>query len=94
LINYILANNLYHKEYVENYTNATFLINEGFSFDDETGLFSGVQDDPARNAKGYNQSHLAVPERRGRQNPERPDHGGPQLRPADHEEVLCQVLFG
>ncbi len=54
LIQYILANNLWHKEYVENYTNATFLINEGFSFDDATGLFSGVQDDPARNAKKYN----------------------------------------
>ena len=56
LIQYILANNLYHQEYVENYTNATFLINEGFDFDDVTGLFSGVQDDPARNAKGYDQS--------------------------------------
>ena len=56
LINYILKNNLYHKEYVEHYTNATYLINEGFDFDEETGLFSGVQDDPARNAKRYDQS--------------------------------------
>jgi formate dehydrogenase-N alpha subunit len=56
LIQYILKNKLYHKEYVENYTNASFLINEGFSFDDVTGLFSGVQDDPARSAKKYNQA--------------------------------------
>jgi anaerobic selenocysteine-containing dehydrogenase len=48
LINYILENELYHKEYVQNYTNASFLMNEGFEFDEETGLFSGVADDPVR----------------------------------------------
>jgi formate dehydrogenase major subunit len=56
LINYVLQNNLFHQEYVEHYTNATYLINEGFTFDEETGLFSGVQDDPGRNAKRYDQS--------------------------------------
>jgi formate dehydrogenase major subunit len=39
MINYILQNNLYHKEYVQAYTNASFLIGEGFTFVD--GLFSG-----------------------------------------------------
>lgn len=53
LINYILENELYHKEYVENYTNASFLINEGFEFDEETGLFSGAFDDPVRKAISY-----------------------------------------
>ena len=38
-INYILQNNLQHKEYVENYTNASFIVKEGYSFKD--GLFSG-----------------------------------------------------
>ncbi len=56
MINYILRNNLYHEEYVVNYTNASFLVNEDFTWDDNTGLFSGVQDNPARNAKGYNQA--------------------------------------
>ncbi len=56
LIQYILQHNLYHKEYVENYTNATFLVNEGFKFDDITGLFSGVADDPSRSAKKYNRA--------------------------------------
>jgi formate dehydrogenase major subunit len=56
LIQYILANKLYHEEYVLNYTNASFLIHEDFSWDDATGLFSGVQDNPARSAKGYNQA--------------------------------------
>lgn len=54
LINYIFENELYHKEYVEHYTNASFLIEEAFDFDEETGLFSGVEDDPVRDAKKYN----------------------------------------
>jgi len=53
LINYILENELYHEEYVKHYTNATYLINEDFDFDEEEGLFSGVDDDPDRNAKMY-----------------------------------------
>jgi len=39
MINYIIQNNLYHKEYVLGYTNASYLIAEGFDFKD--GLFSG-----------------------------------------------------
>ena len=53
LMNYILQNDLCHREYVEHYTNASFLINEGFDFDEESGLFSGVEDDPVRSAKKY-----------------------------------------
>lgn len=56
LIAYILDNELYHKEYVEHYTNAAYLVHEGFEFDEETGLFSGIEDDPARNAKKYDLS--------------------------------------
>ncbi len=39
LINHVLQNNLYHAEYVKNYTNASFIVKEGFAFTD--GLFSG-----------------------------------------------------
>ncbi|HKF77491.1 MAG TPA: molybdopterin-dependent oxidoreductase, partial [Candidatus Dormibacteraeota bacterium] len=39
LINYVLQNNLFHADYVANYTNASFLVKEGYSFQD--GLFSG-----------------------------------------------------
>jgi formate dehydrogenase major subunit len=39
LINYVLQNKLFHEEYVANYTNASFLVKEGYSFQD--GLFSG-----------------------------------------------------
>ncbi len=56
LINYILENERYHKDYVLHYTNASFLINPDFSFDEETGFFSGVQDDNIRNAKKYDQT--------------------------------------
>ncbi len=39
MIKYILDNNLYHEEYVAEHTNAPFLINPDFGFDD--GLFVG-----------------------------------------------------
>lgn len=39
LINYVLQNNLYHHDYVANYTNAAFIIDDGFDFND--GIFSG-----------------------------------------------------
>ena len=39
MINYIIQNKLYHEEYVVSYTNASYLIAEGFDFQD--GLFSG-----------------------------------------------------
>src|SRR5689334_20881772 len=39
LINYVLQNNLFHDVYVRNYTNVSFLVKDGFSFND--GLFSG-----------------------------------------------------
>ncbi len=42
LINYILQNDLYFKDYVLNYTNASFLVNEDFKGPDQLGgLFSG-----------------------------------------------------
>src|SRR5438270_923474 len=43
LINYVLQNNLFHDEYVRNYTNASFIVKKEFSFND--GLFSGYNKD-------------------------------------------------
>jgi formate dehydrogenase major subunit len=44
LINYVLQNELYFKEYVVRYTNAPFLVNENFKGADEGGgLFSGFE---------------------------------------------------
>ena len=42
VVNYLLANNKIHAEYVKAYTNATFLIKPEFKFDD--GLFSGYDE--------------------------------------------------
>ncbi len=39
LINYLLANDKIQHEYVKHYTNAAFLVNENYTFDE--GLFSG-----------------------------------------------------
>ncbi len=39
MMNYILSNKKYHKEYVANYTNASFILGSKFDFKD--GLFSG-----------------------------------------------------
>src|SRR5215510_2295482 len=39
LINYVLEKNLIHYEYVRNYTNASFIVKDGFGFNE--GLFSG-----------------------------------------------------
>jgi len=42
LINYIVENNLMFKEYVVNYTNASFLVGAGFDFNE--GMFSGFDE--------------------------------------------------
>src|SRR5467141_2969417 len=50
LINYVIRNNLYHEQYVRYYTNASFLVKEGFAFTD--GLFSGYD----KATRSYNTS--------------------------------------
>jgi len=45
LINYTLANNRIAKEYVVNYTNASFLIRDDFTMPEEDGVFSGFHAD-------------------------------------------------
>lgn len=44
LMKYIMDNNLWQKEYVLNYTNAAYLVNPAYKFDDVTGLFSTWDD--------------------------------------------------
>ncbi|OIJ11639.1 formate dehydrogenase-N subunit alpha [Anaerobacillus arseniciselenatis] len=50
LIHYAIENDLIHKEYVVNYTNASFLVNEDYQFND--GIFSGYDE----NSRSYDQS--------------------------------------
>ena len=42
MINYILENHLYHEEYVANYTNASYILSDAYSFED--GIFSGYDE--------------------------------------------------
>jgi len=42
MINYILENELYHKEYVLNYTNASYIVDDNFSYKD--GIFNGYDE--------------------------------------------------
>ncbi|HLV88995.1 MAG TPA: formate dehydrogenase-N subunit alpha [Candidatus Sulfotelmatobacter sp.] len=51
LINYALANNRFNQEYLVNYTNAAFIVKEGFKLP-EDGLYSGFD----ANAKTYDKS--------------------------------------
>jgi len=53
MMNYILSNDKYHKEYAANYTNASFIVGSKFDFKD--GLFSGY--DPK--TKKYDKSFWA-----------------------------------
>ena len=41
MLNYLLQNDYIHDEYVSWYTNAGYVIKEGFDFDTATGVFSG-----------------------------------------------------
>ena len=46
LINYVLQNELYFKEYVQAYTNATFLVRDEYrDAEDLDGVFSGLKAD-------------------------------------------------
>lgn len=41
LVKYVMENNRWQPEYVLNYTNASYLMGDGFGFDASVGLFSG-----------------------------------------------------
>lgn len=55
VINYTLQNNRYHEEYLKLFTNAPFIIKEGFKLPEDDGLFSGF--DPKK--KEYDKSSWA-----------------------------------
>src|SRR5438046_761540 len=45
LINYALQNRRFQEDYVRLHTNAPFIVRDGFTFDEKTGLFSGWDPD-------------------------------------------------
>jgi formate dehydrogenase major subunit len=53
MINYIIKNNLYFKEYLAHYTNASFILGKKYGF--KNGLFSGYN----KKTKSYDKSYWA-----------------------------------
>ena len=41
VINYLITNGKLHREYVKSFTNASYVVKEGYDFNAEEGLFSG-----------------------------------------------------
>lgn len=52
LINYVLQNKKYNEEYIKHFTNAAYIVKDTYSFDPQTGLFSGYDPEKRR----YDQS--------------------------------------
>ncbi len=64
MMKYLLDNNLYQKEYVVDYTNATFLVNKAYKFKD--GLFPGYNADKRKYDKSkwaFQMDQNGVPKR-------------------------------
>jgi len=64
MISYIIENDKYFKDYVLNYTNASFIVNSGFHFED--GLFSGYDAKKRKYDKStwvFDQDGRGVPQR-------------------------------
>jgi formate dehydrogenase major subunit len=64
MISYIIENDKYFKDYVLNYTNASFIVNGGFHFED--GLFSGYDAKKRKYDKStwvFDQDGRGVPQR-------------------------------
>ncbi len=51
MIKYILDHDLIHRDYVVNYTNAAFLIQDEYDFDEVAGLFAGYDPEKRKYAK-------------------------------------------
>jgi len=65
MIKYLLDHNLIQKEYVVNYTNASFIVCDDYNFDPETGLFNGYNPEKRKYDKSqwkYKTSEGEVPE--------------------------------
>jgi formate dehydrogenase major subunit len=64
LIKYAIDKNMVNWDFVNNYTNASFLVNPGYSFDPETGKFSGFKEttDPktGKKKKSYDFTTWAI----------------------------------
>jgi len=85
MIKYILDKDLIHKDYVVHYTNASFLIDEGFAFDPSKGFFSGFDDAKrAYDEKTWSYQYYSVDPNA------KPDEMTPEQR-AEYERIAALV---
>jgi formate dehydrogenase major subunit len=61
MIKYILDNDLIQRDYVMHHTNASYLVGEGYDFDEASGLFSGYDPEQRRYDRSKWQYQLASP---------------------------------
>ena len=74
VINYCIQNDKVQWEYVKAYTNATYIVKEGYGYDD--GLFTGYDE----SKRDYDRSSWELRDRRRRLRQSRRDAAGPALR--------------
>ncbi len=60
VVNYLLSNGKIHTEYVRHYTNAPYLVKEGYAFDDANGLFTGYDAEKRTYDRGAWEYELTV----------------------------------
>ena len=82
MINYILENELYHKEYVATYTNAANIVGDDFSFDD--GMFSGYNEEK----RSYDKTKWAFKTDAEGKTLKRPNITGSKMCIPTYEETL------
>jgi formate dehydrogenase major subunit len=88
LINYVLQNNKFHDEYVRNYTNAAWIVKDGYSFKD--GLFSGY-DAAKRSYKADTWAYEAQATNSG--GPNEPNPGGQNDSPTSPGSGLAATDY-
>ena len=90
LINYVLQNDLYFKEYVQAYTNATFIVGDKFQdTEDLDGVFSGLKPDHS----AYNTTSWQYKfKRSGTSTEQASDQGGAAHREQDGNHNEQQIM--
>ena len=90
MLKYILDRDLIHKDYVVHYTNASFLVDDKFGFDEVEGVFSGY--DPGK--RTYDKSswkyQTAPPATEKKSQPKLGPDGQPELD-TDGKPVMIEV---
>ncbi len=96
LINYVIQNERYFKDYVVNYTNAATLINPAYGSHnvDDDGFFTGFQPDAKPTPRYDTQSWQYQTEQGGVQQGNQPAQGTPETTTSSFSARVGQLLGG